>query len=721
MKKTSFNWRNVVAIAICSVVMMAFTACETEKDDEIIDKDASISMSNKNDAKQSAFADELSTGQGVTFTAKDDWSATVKGVGSSGGSSVSWLKLTLNGVETYSGDAGTYTLVISVETNYTGAKREATVEIVCGTDRITVTVTQDGKTKGGEEPAKNPVELTNTMINGSNATLAVGIYLVKSNLTLNSGTTLTIAPGAVIRFDKDRGIDVKSNATIIAKGTTSQPITFTSGLQTTAPGDWHGITLRQNGSEFDRCIFEYGAGHNGGMLTITDCLVSITNCTFRNSKFSGVYLDSRNSGFTTFDNNTITNCGENENNAFPIKAWWSLSVGFMNLSGMSGNNTINSEKGIGVGYLPVTTDMTIKKYLYTICSDFSITPPAGSGATITIEPGTTFKMEVNTSISVNERAKIVAEGSSTNPITFTSAKSDGTKGLGDWRTIHLNRSSNCIFNHCIFEYGAGSGGMLTITDCLPSITNCTFRNAKFSGVYLDSRNSGFTTFDKNTITNCGEKENDAFPIKAWWSLSVGFMNLSGMSVNNTINSEKGIGVGPLPVSGNLTLGKYLYTVCGNVSITQTTGSGATLTILPGAKLMFAKNTRLSIGSGGKLVAEGTSSDKIIFTGSAKDRGWWTGIIFDDNNALSGSVLNHCEVSYGGQGTGNGNNANISCYAIRSGVLTVKNCAITHSRAWGIYVHNTGNGTAHPTIENNTYSNNGPGNNSNVGSVVIGTY
>ena len=76
----------MVAIAICSAVLILSAACD--KTDEETVKDADISVSNKNDLKQAAFADEPTTGNGLTFTAKDDWTANVKA--SSGGIGNVW-------------------------------------------------------------------------------------------------------------------------------------------------------------------------------------------------------------------------------------------------------------------------------------------------------------------------------------------------------------------------------------------------------------------------------------------------------------------------------------------------------------------------------------------------------------------------------------------------------------------------------------------------------
>ena len=756
----------------------------------------------------------------------------------------------------------------------------------------TVTITKDVINPGDIN------ELTNAMINASaNVTLPPGYYQVKNNLTLNSGNTLTFSPGTVILFDEDRRLEAESNAKIIANGTAAQTITFTSSNVSPAAGDWYGIYINQNGSEFSWCVFEYGSGQSSGwgMLYLDDCKASVTNCVFRNSKYSGIYLYRAGSGLTTFNNNTMSDCGETDAESYPIKVGTSA-----NLSGIGdmGENVITTEKGIGVSGGIIPQNVTIKSYvdylfygsqtinntavltieagatlkfdgnqlnvnagakitadgtagtitftsakttnigagdwygvyinssnnsefknclfeygagqssgwgmiylddskasftnctfrnakyngiyLYRASSGFTtfdnntiidcgetdadsypinvgtsanlsgigdmgyndITTAKGIGvssgtiprnttiksyvdylfygdqtlnnaAELTIEAGSTLKFGTDRQMDVNAGAKIIAEGTTTAPITFTSAKATN-QGAGDWYGIYFD-SNNSVFNYCLFEYGAGQSsgwGMIYLDDCKAGFTNCTFRDAKYNGIYLYRGSSGFTTFDNNTMSACGEDEVESYPIKA--GTSAGMMSLSVMGANNTINSAKGIGISGT-VSGNLTLRKYLYTVYDNISINNSSSS-ATLTILPGAKLMFTQNLHLIIERGGKLVAQGTAADKIIFTGTVQNKGWWDGIRFNNSDALDGNLLDHCEISYGGHGTSSDNNGNISCYGIGSTKLTVTNCNLTYSRSWGIWVYSNAN----PNIgTGNTYSNNGPSDNSGLGRASAG--
>lgn len=151
------NWY-YLPMLLLSVFMLA--GCEdTGKDEPGGGEPANITLPDASEKIQAAYADEETTG-GFTFTAESEWTASVKentsvpstGMPAAKASGVSWLRLLLNGTETYGGKAGTYTLTASLEQNYTGTERSATVTIACGGDKVTVSVTQAGTTQDGEVP-----------------------------------------------------------------------------------------------------------------------------------------------------------------------------------------------------------------------------------------------------------------------------------------------------------------------------------------------------------------------------------------------------------------------------------------------------------------------------------------------------------------------------------------------------------------------------------------
>lgn len=144
---------------------------------------------------QNAYADNESTGSGFSFTTDAPWTATVNEVqaqapasvqaksvtraAGNNGNNVVWLKLYNGDSEAYSGGAGTITLRIEIDQNYTGERREATITIRSGNNTFTVTVVQEGTKQDGSEN-EPPVKVTK-------------ITLDKTELSLEAGakTTLT--------------------------------------------------------------------------------------------------------------------------------------------------------------------------------------------------------------------------------------------------------------------------------------------------------------------------------------------------------------------------------------------------------------------------------------------------------------------------------------------------------------------------------------------------
>ncbi|MFN3874512.1 MAG: hypothetical protein ACK4L7_01205 [Flavobacteriales bacterium] len=72
-------------------------------------------------------------------------------------------------------------------------------------------------------------------------------WLVKGFLYVNSGATLTVQPGTIVKGDKDSkgSVIIRRGGRIIADGTPSQPIVFTSNqpVGSRSYGDWGGIVI----------------------------------------------------------------------------------------------------------------------------------------------------------------------------------------------------------------------------------------------------------------------------------------------------------------------------------------------------------------------------------------------------------------------------------------------------------------------------------------------
>jgi hypothetical protein len=111
------------------------------------------------------------------------------------------------------------------------------------------------------------------------------------------------------------------------------------------------------------------------------------------------------------------------------------------------------------------------------------------------------------------------------------------------------------------------------------------------------------------------------------------------------------------------------------------GSGATLLIQPGCEIYFNGNYRFEVK--GILVANGTEVDPIIFTSNqpVPAKGDWRFIYFDGPGA--GSIMNYCEVSYGGSVATRG----MINFRNPSNGLIISNTVLSNSASYGFEYRN----------------------------------
>ncbi|MBI2174206.1 MAG: right-handed parallel beta-helix repeat-containing protein, partial [Candidatus Omnitrophica bacterium] len=126
-------------------------------------------------------------------------------------------------------------------------------------------------------------------------------YIVTSTININysiSNTlkTLTLQPGVTLKFAANTGLTTGaygSNfpAALIAQGTSTQPITFTTSSATPAPGQWSGLAFYSGTTAatiLDYCIIEYGgAGSNTANLYASGASPTIRHTTVRYSSAWG--------------------------------------------------------------------------------------------------------------------------------------------------------------------------------------------------------------------------------------------------------------------------------------------------------------------------------------------------------------------------------------------------------------------------------------------------
>jgi hypothetical protein len=139
----------------------------------------------------------------------------------------------------------------------------------------------------------------------TSSTLPAGNHLIIGNLTVNSGVTWTLSPGAVIQSVPGRKILV--SGVVQASGTSTQRVRFTSANAYPAKGDWTGIEVGLGGTaNLNYARIEYatnGVYFNAGQGTVTRSMIRF--CT------KGVFVGAKS-------NPTINLTNEISNNDYGI-------------------------------------------------------------------------------------------------------------------------------------------------------------------------------------------------------------------------------------------------------------------------------------------------------------------------------------------------------------------------------------------------------------------
>ena len=192
---------------------------------------------------QNAYADNESTGGGFSFTASAPWTAasalasvqtkSVTRAADNNGNNVVWLKLYNGDKEAYSGGAGTITLRIEIDQNYTGERREATITIRSGNNTFTVTVVQEGTKQDGSEN-EPPVKVTKITLDKTELSLEAG---AKTTLTATVEPADATIKSVVWSSSNPAVADVNpvtGEITAIADGTTTVTATSSSNKEVSA-------------------------------------------------------------------------------------------------------------------------------------------------------------------------------------------------------------------------------------------------------------------------------------------------------------------------------------------------------------------------------------------------------------------------------------------------------------------------------------------------------
>lgn len=276
---------------------------------------------------------------------------------------------------------------------------------------------------------------------------------------------LTIEPGAVIKFTSGaKTLTLSGNGKIIANGTSTAPIIFTSysddinggdsnddaGATSPATSDWGGIDLNGfTGSEFSYCKFFYGGFGTVPSPTLNlsgESQASIRNCTFayngggiNGNYFIGVLHADNATNETVIQNNSFYS------NTLPLTI--NAEINTDNSNSFSSGVLTNTYNGIFVSKdVANNVSWAEDEVAYVITSE---NMSVGVGKTLTLGNNVVLKFVEGATLSLlsGESALVNYNGSG---VYYTSLKDDELKGdtngdlsassaaVADWTGIFLD-------------------------------------------------------------------------------------------------------------------------------------------------------------------------------------------------------------------------------------------------------------------------------------------
>ena len=134
-------------------------------------------------------------------------------------------------------------------------------------------------------------------------------YIIIGHTLVNTPATLTIDPGVEVKFNGNYYLDVDGR--LVANGTETQPIIFTSNLTNPTAGSWNEIRLASSvpPSSMSYCHVRYS---NGGIYldpTTATSPVVLDHCVIKRSSTYGIRIEGGQTTPVQISNCEVDSCG----------------------------------------------------------------------------------------------------------------------------------------------------------------------------------------------------------------------------------------------------------------------------------------------------------------------------------------------------------------------------------------------------------------------------
>ncbi len=583
-----------------------------------------------------------------------------------------------------------------------------------------------------------------------------GPFIVTCELVVPAGVTLTLEPGVVVKFNSALGIQVLG--TLIAQGTQSRGILFTSNRSRLRRGDWDGIGIGNGGTALlDWATVEYGGLASGpwdaNVQVAQGGSLTLSHSTVRSSDEYGLWAANgqaivEDSLFADHDNaavfmqtNSPANLTRVVRNTFSSNRSYPISVEYAD----GATAEIGENEGSGNKFASVRVSGTLSGDV-TWALNPGLTYLVGGDLTVArrgklvLGPGLVVKLETAAS-DVFVDGTLDAQGSEAAPVVFTSFKDDSLGGdtngdaaatspaPGDWGQIRFNPGSRASrLDHALVAYGASTAsaapGQVRIDSEGVSVSDSTFRSSRQAGLHvtgaislvrgsrfegnlthglqIDLRSNRGLLLDGNTFVG-----NTLHAVSLGLTAARGGITLAG-------NAASGHQTNGVAVQGDVQ-GDFSVDASGQSGFALrllsdlTVGAGATLTLSPGTVLKSGA-AAADLHVFGRLIADGTFARRIVFTSFKDDS--FGGDTNGDGGAStpaagdwgqiwlrigsSGSLLRNAVLAYGGA---TGQPETFATLRTDTPSVLLSDLTVRRSRQHGIYVASTSLSLARVTVEN----------------------
>ena len=378
-------------------------------------------------------------------------------------------------------------------------------------------------------------------------------YIVVGNILVNEGVTLTIEPGVTVKFDRHPefgNLYLYVDGTLIARGTESNIITFTSNQENPTIGHWKCIKFRDSavdatfdvdGNYVSGCILEYCKVEYGGNVRDTEgtvwCdyaapFISYSTVTLNDS--SGIYIRESSQGVR------VSNCNVSDNIGCGI--YLEQSLGSI-ISGCTvSDNLLDSHENKAGIYLLNSPESNV--------SDCTVSGNGVGGANksgIHLLNSPDSRVD-NCAVSNNSAEYGIWISGSSNSVVSNCNGNDG---------VRIEQSSGSNINTCTLEFDS-EGIYITdspdinIANCtlsghngisIGNSSNCAISNCNISG----TSRTGIRIYssDNSTVNDCvvisGNAGHDGIIANDFSNFSINNCTVRGISGNY----GTGIGLGSI--------------------------------------------------------------------------------------------------------------------------------------------------------------------------------